>query len=399
MKARVALLTNIPTPYRLSFYRQLNRCWDLHVIFDDHSEPNRQWQLGSAELDFPHRFTRGLRLRHVRKRPDLAMNDERYVHFKLDLLAQLFRIRPEVVISGEFGARTLQAMLYGWLARKPVIIWSEVTRHTEARTSPLKSALRRFLVKRASHFWSNGAESSQLLADYGADPGRIQPGMTGVDTRFFAVETRRWLHERDRLRAAYGVSGTTFLFVGQFIERKGIHLFIEAMEALSRRCPRGWSAVFVGSGPLEEALRAWSARHPEIPVVLPGFTQSAHMPQFYALADVFVMPTLEDNWSLVALEAAVAGLPQLFSRYNGCASDLATDGASGRVIDPLRIDAFAAALHQAVENPPPRLPLALSNQLLDYYGPEAAARRAHASVQAVLSEPRTPANPTEGALR
>lgn len=383
MKRRVALLTNIPTPYRLSFYRQLARFWDLRVIFDDASEPNRQWQLDRKELDFAHHFSRGLRLRHVRKRPDLAMNDDRYIHLKFDLLVHLFRIRPEVIITGEFGARTLQAMLYGWLMRKPVIIWSEVTPHTEARTSAWKSALRRFLVKRASGFWSNGEESSRILEAYGARAAQIQPGMTGVDTRFFAVETRRWLGERERLRREAGLSGTTFLFVGQFIERKGIPHYIEALEGLAMQRPRGWSAVFAGSGPLEGALRDWSARHPEIPVVFTGFVQSVELPRLYAMADLFVMPTLEDNWSLVALEAAVAGLPQLFSRYNGCASDLHAGGEAGHVIDPLRTGEFAQALREAVDAPPARLRAELADRLLEYYGPEAAARRAAESVQAL----------------
>lgn len=399
MKPRVALLTNIPTPYRLSFYRALNRQLDLHVIFDDLSEPNRQWQLKASDMDFPYQISRGMRLHHVRKRPDLAMNDDRYVHLKLDVLSKLFRVRPQVIVTGEFGARSAQAMLYGRLTRTPVIVWSEVTRHTETRTSPLKTAMRKAMVKSASGFWSNGHESSLLLEDYGADPERIQPGMTGVDTRFFAVETRRWLPERDRLRAELGVSGTTFLFVGQFIERKGLKHYLDALEALAAETPRGWSAVFVGSGPLEEDIRAWRAQHADIPVVLTGFVQPDLLPRYYALADVFVMPTLEDNWSLVALEAAVAGLPQVFSRYNGCSSDLSAYGAAGLVVDPLRVSSFGATLRAFVEAPPSRLSDALSERFLDYYGPERVAERALASVEAAMKPPARSFGLPQGALR
>jgi glycosyltransferase involved in cell wall biosynthesis len=399
MKPRVALLTNIPTPYRLSFYRKLHRRVDLHVIFDDRSEPNRQWNLRPGDLDFPHAFSRGIRLRHVRKRPDLAMNDDRYVHLKLDVLPQLFRLRPDAVISGEFGARSLQAMLYGWLTRTPVIYWSEVTRHTETRTSRLKTALRRLLVKGAGGFWSNGLESTQLLVEYGAAPETIQPGMTGVDTRFFAEETRRWLPERDRLRAELGVTGTTFLFVGQFIERKGLKHYLEALDMLAAEAPRGWSVVFAGSGPLEPALQEWRALHPEIPVILTGFLQSEALPRLYALSDVFVMPTLEDNWSLVALEAAVAGLPQVFSRYNGCASDLLANGLAGCVVDPLRTSQFTAALRVYVDTPPRRLPDSLCERFMEFYGPEQVAERAFDSVQAVLQPPARPIAAPQGALR
>ncbi|MNR81950.1 Alpha-D-kanosaminyltransferase [compost metagenome] len=399
MKPRVALLTNIPTPYRVSFYRALNRHLDLHVIFDDLSEPNRQWQLKASEMDFPYQISRGLRVHHVRKRPDLAMNDDRYVHLKLDLLSKLFRLRPEAIITGEFGARSLQALLYGRLTRTPVIIWSEVTRHTETKTTGLKTALRQLMVKGASGFWSNGHESSRLLEDYGAPAERIQPGMTGVDTRFFAQSTRRWLPERDRLRAELGLSGTTFLFVGQFIERKGLQHYLDALEALAAETPRGWSAVFVGSGPLEDRIQAWRSQHADIPVALTGFVQPDALPRFYALADVFVMPTLEDNWSLVGLEATVAGLPQVFSRYNGCASDLCASGEAGLVVDPLRTSSFGATLRAFVENPPSRLSEALCERFLDYYGPERVAERALASVQAALKPPARTMGLPEGALR
>jgi len=399
MKPRVALLTNIPTPYRLALYRALNRQLDLHVIFDDLSEPNRLWQLKADEMDFPYQVSRGMRLHHVRKRPDLAMNDDRYVHLKLDVLSKLAGLRPDVIVSGEFGARSTQAMLYGKLTRTPVILWSEVTRHTETRTSPIKTQLRKALVRGASGFWSNGHESSLLLEDYGAAPERIQPGMTGVDTRFFAQETRRWLPMRDRLRSELGVHGTTFLFVGQFIERKGLKHYLDALDQLAAEQPRGWSAVFVGSGPLEAQLSAWRDRHPEIPLVLTGFVQSDVLPRYYALSDVFVMPTLEDNWSLVALEAAVAGLPQVFSRYNGCSADLCAYGSAGLVVDPLRVQAFADTLRAYVETPPPRLPDALCERFLDYYGPDRVAERAHASVLAALTPPARRLGMPAGALR
>jgi glycosyltransferase involved in cell wall biosynthesis len=58
------------------------------------------------------------------------------------------------------------------------------------------------------------------------------------------------------------------------------------------------------------------------------------MAAYYAAADAFVIPTLEDNWSLVVPEAMACGLPILCSKYSGCWPELVQEG-NGWVFDPL----------------------------------------------------------------
>ena len=55
---------------------------------------------------------------------------------------------------------------------------------------------------------------------------------------------------------------------------------------------------------------------------------------YYALADVFFMPTLEDNWCLVLPEAMACGLPVACSIYNGGTSELIENGKNGYAFDP-----------------------------------------------------------------
>jgi glycosyltransferase involved in cell wall biosynthesis len=56
---------------------------------------------------------------------------------------------------------------------------------------------------------------------------------------------------------------------------------------------------------------------------------------YYASADAFIIPTLEDNWSLVVPEAMACGLPILCSKYNGCWPELVQEGRNGWVFDPI----------------------------------------------------------------
>ena len=56
--------------------------------------------------------------------------------------------------------------------------------------------------------------------------------------------------------------------------------------------------------------------------------------RYYAVADVFILPTLEDNWSLVVPEAMACGLPVATSIYNGCHTELIREGVNGYTFDP-----------------------------------------------------------------
>ena len=72
--------------------------------------------------------------------------------------------------------------------------------------------------------------------------------------------------------------------------------------------------------------------------------------KYYVAADFFIMPTLEDNWSLVVPEAMACGLPVLCSEYNGCHPELIDSGKNGWVFDPLSREDTFQALKKCAEN-------------------------------------------------
>ena len=87
------------------------------------------------------------------------------------------------------------------------------------------------------------------------------------------------------------------------------------------------------------------------------------LPKYYAAADIFVLPSLEDVWGLVCLEALVAGLPQVTSSMVGAASDLVTSSDIGDIIDPRDAQAFAQRLAGRIR----RTPTPVSYTHLDVY--------------------------------
>jgi glycosyltransferase involved in cell wall biosynthesis len=298
-----------------------------------------------------------------------------------NILPQLFLTKPHIVVSAEAGARSLQASIYCRLKGIPLIIWWEGTQHTEGTSSILKLFIRRYLVRRASRFWSNGRDSAALLQTYGADSKQIDNGMTGIDTIALSSAIMKITQSRDTIRSNLHLKGVVLLFIGQIVARKGIPEYLAALDMVYRSGTRNWSVLFVGAGELETSLQKWTKDHPEISVTIAGFVQPKELPNFLCAADVFVLPTLDDNWALAPLEALVAGIPQLFSIYNGCTADLLLPGITGRQIDPMKTEEFAATIKQWIESPPARLQSEQIAALLEYYSSAAMARRAISSLE------------------
>jgi glycosyltransferase involved in cell wall biosynthesis len=104
------------------------------------------------------------------------------------------------------------------------------------------------------------------------------------------------------------------------------------------------SLLIVGDGPdrstYEKRAHALNLSN----VHFAGFIQMEELPQFLALADVFVFPTLHDPFGAVLSEAMAAGLPVVSSIYAAATRDLVEDGVTGFCIDPKDIESSTATI-------------------------------------------------------
>ncbi|WP_042700635.1 glycosyltransferase family 4 protein [Azospirillum sp. B506] len=396
---RVALLNQMPTPYRNPFYAELAKLCRLHVIFDRWREPNRLWAMPPESFAFSYEVLRGATIKYHRVRDNMGVRDERWVHISPGLLPALVKARPDIVVSTEFGARSMTAALYCKARGIPFVLWWEGTRHTESAIGPTRSVVRHLLTRFPTRFWSNGAASTELLVDYGADPLTVDEGMTAVDTDFFAERTAAELPDRDGHRSALGVEGTGFLFVGQLVDRKGVMPFARALAEAQCRDPRPATVLLAGGGDRIADLRTALSGVPGLKTVMAGFVDQSDLPRHFAAADIFVLPTLEDNWSLATLEAAVAGLPQLFSVYNGASPDLVALGAAGSIVDPMKQDAMVDFLMRCKDRLPPRNSTEVIRRVSTYYGSPAFAERAMGSLRTALASRPLPAMPARPPAR
>ncbi|MGA9864449.1 MAG: glycosyltransferase family 4 protein, partial [Terriglobales bacterium] len=276
----------------------------------------------------------GFQIRKLQKANGKVFNPQ-FIHVTPGFVWHLLRFRPDAVISIEMGFRTLMALLYGTIARRPVWVWWGGTLHTERKTDKARRALR-FLISRWARNWiSYGHTSTDYLTMLGISRNRILEAQNCVDECRFseAAEPAFQLEPRPLL-----------LHVGQFIGRKGINLLLKAAAVVQRE-GHDFSLLLVGSGRDKQELEGLAK---DLKLKNVRFEPGRHplkMPAIYRSADVLIFPTLEDVWGLVANEAMLCGLPVLCSKYAGCATELFP---AESIFDPQDASEFARKLRDAV---------------------------------------------------
>ena len=132
-----------------------------------------------------------------------------------------------------------------------------------------------------------------------------------------------------------------YLFSGQIVERKGVKYLLEAWTEHIKRHTND-TLVLIGYGDLYDRFKAQYSDEPSI--FLEGRVDYDDVYKYYAIADVFVLPTIEDNWSLVIPEAMACGLPVATSIYNGCYPELVKKNINGITFDTFKQESIVEAL-------------------------------------------------------
>ena len=75
-----------------------------------------------------------------------------------------------------------------------------------------------------------------------------------------------------------------------------------------------------------------------------GFLAGEALRECYKTAGAFVLPTREDCFGLVLIEAMCAGLPIIVSRYSDGAAETVTEDVNGYIVDPYDTAQFTWAI-------------------------------------------------------
>lgn len=200
------------------------------------------------------------------------------------------------------------------------------------------------LSKSIDVFLPIGSRSRDFYLHYGIAPDRLVLSPYAVDNEFFFGQASLLQHRRTDIRKQLGISADipVVLYVSKLIPRKRPLHLLRAFELVDTPA----ALVFVGDGPLKAEIERQVARRGMRNVLCLGFQHQHNLAQFYAIADVFVLPSEYEPWGLVVNEAMCFSLPVITTNGVSASQDLLVNGENGFVYEAGNTEALRDALEQ-----------------------------------------------------
>lgn len=194
----------------------------------------------------------------------------------------------------------------------------------------------RWIFAHCRAFLAIGSANRAYYRRFGITDDRIFDVPYAVDNSYFGG--RADASDRKNACNQLGIPADqpVILFSGKFQRRKHPDELLAAWLALPEPRP---TLLMVGDGEMCSTLEATSP--PEVKFT--GFRNQSQLPELYALADVFVLPSTHEPWGLAVNEAMACGTAAIVSDQVGAAFDL-VDESCGAVYPAGDIRALTAAL-------------------------------------------------------
>ncbi len=180
---------------------------------------------------------------------------------------------------------------------------------------------------------------SEALADRTAQLTRRRPTVAPIGINL-GVFTPSCTQAEARRTLGLPADRWIVLHLGRLVEEKGIR---DLLAALTTMNAFGGLGVFVGQGPLTDAVRAAPG------CMVTGVQPNERVPLFLRAADVFVLPSYSEGMPTVLVEAGAAGLPVVATAVGGIPELLGRD--RGLLVPPRDARALAAAMLEVQRDP------------------------------------------------
>jgi glycosyltransferase involved in cell wall biosynthesis len=172
------------------------------------------------------------------------------------------------------------------------------------------------------------------------DNSRIRAIHIGVDTSLFTPTLRQ--KANTMLPVLAGISKPIVLYLSRFAARKGIHDLLKAIPIALGETDVHF--VFAGSNKPE------TLKLPERNCTFLGYVPRGVPPYLYAVSDIYVLPSLYENFPASVLEAMASSCAVVATNICGI-PEMIENRRNGLLIEPRSPNSIARAIIELAENP------------------------------------------------
>jgi len=371
---KAALLTNFIPPYRLSLYKELERkVEELQIFVSTEMEENRSWMVNHGDLKVKVQTNISYKKRW---KNELGFVDTTDVHLPINTIFLLKHYNPDVVFSNEMGFRSLLAAMYCILYKKPLILWLALSEHTETNKGFVRTLLRKQLLKRAAVVLCNGMSCENYVRTLNQKVNTVYIPCT---SDYEVVTKGKEIFNDEKI----------IFYSGLLVERKGIKEMTTSLLNWAKQHPNtNVKLLIAGDGPEKKEFKILE-KQGNIKCELLGNVNYEEVKNLYLTSDLYLFPTLGDEWGVVVNEAFACGIPVIGSIYSQSVLELVKHDETGWQYNPSDVSSFVEVFDKAINSAPEEL-IKMSenclNTISDYTPKKVAEKLRKAIDYAVLND-------------
>ena len=373
-KYKLAVLTSHPIQYQAPLFQKMAQqseidltiyfCWDFGVsgkTYDAEFGKEIKWDIPILE---------GYKYKLL-KNFSFEPSSKFWGQINFGIIEELIANKYDaVIIFGWNSPTNWLAFLTAFLNGTPVFLRGENPLNQEFLKPEWKREVKKiilgWLFKHISAFLYLGEENKKFYQYYGADNAKLFFCPYAVDNERFISKAQSVNREAFRKKLGVKKDDVVILFVGKLIGKKRPMDLLKAYEILQSAGRKAQSVInrrfalsdlrmallFVGDGALRSELENYVQKNNLKNVNFVGFKNQTEMPEYYALADILVLPSESgETWGLVANEIMCFAKPVIVSDVVGCGPNLVKPGENGYIFPLGDIEKLSQYLKNLIKNP------------------------------------------------
>lgn len=331
---KILIVFNHPAPYKVSFFNELSKYYDLTVIFERNKEKSRNQNFYSEkQYGFKCVSIKGIPFGNMNFISNGVKKHLKENHYDL------------VIMNGWRQHAERKGIKYLNKHHIPYALYINggIIKSNEPR---IISKIKTKYISSARYYFSPDKESNRYLVYYGADSEHIfnYPYATiresEILTSPISVEEKLLLRKNKNI-----VGSKVFVSCGQLIKRKNYFELIKKWSQL----PSDFVLLIIGDGKEKRKYEKYIKKHNLINIKLLGFMNRDEIFEYYRLSDGFIFPSKEDIYGHVINEALSQGLPIISTPNVNAAKNLIKDGKTGYIIPSINSSAFTESLSKILD--------------------------------------------------